>query len=301
MIVEKRKNTTYKKPRFSSILIPTWNNLSYLKLSIKSVRENSRLENQIIVFINENNDNTLEWIKQQEDIDYIYSSKNLGICYSLNISRSLVETDYIVYLNDDMYVCPEWDLELYKSIQEIKHPYFYFASTMISPYYVGNKCTVIKDYGTNLDNFKEKEILQEYKNLDAIDWNGAIWPPTIIHKDVWDMVGGLSIEFSPGFYSDPDISIKLWHIGIRHFKTIAGSKVYHFTSKSTKRIKPNKGRITFLLKWGITCRTFTKFYLQAKNPYSEELKQPKLTIITILINKIKVLFYAISNIIPFKL
>ena len=31
---------------------------------------------------------------------------------------------------------------------------------------------------------------------------GATIPPNIVHRDIWDLVGGYSIEYSPGMYSD---------------------------------------------------------------------------------------------------
>ncbi len=50
-----------------------------------------------------------------------------GICYALNMGRSFVETEYIVYMNDDMYVCPQWDLELFKEGLKTQEPgIFYF-------------------------------------------------------------------------------------------------------------------------------------------------------------------------------
>ena len=87
-----------------SILIPTWNNLPYLQCCIRSIRKHSAFPHQIIVHINEGTDGTLDWIKAQPDVDYTYSSQNIGVCFALNAARALVQTDYIVYLNDDMYV-----------------------------------------------------------------------------------------------------------------------------------------------------------------------------------------------------
>jgi glycosyltransferase involved in cell wall biosynthesis len=90
-----------------SILIPTWNNLEFLKLCVESIEKNSATAHQILVFVNEGTDGTLEWVKQK-GLDYKYSPTNLGICFTLNALRSLVKTDYIVYVNDDMYVLPDW-------------------------------------------------------------------------------------------------------------------------------------------------------------------------------------------------
>ena len=48
-----------------SILIPTFNNLEYLKLCIDSIKKNSKFDHQIIVHINEGTDGTLDYVKNQ--------------------------------------------------------------------------------------------------------------------------------------------------------------------------------------------------------------------------------------------
>jgi hypothetical protein len=96
-----------------------------------------------------------------------------------------------------------------------------------------------------------------------------------VHKDVWDLAGGYSTEFSPGMYSDPDFSMKLWMMGIRLFKGIAKSRVYHFGSKSTFRVVKNKGYYTFITKWGITSSTLTRFYIRRGQTFDGALKAPQ--------------------------
>ncbi len=270
-----------------SILIPTWNNLDYLKLCVKSIRQHSGLNNQIIIFVNEGKDGTIEWLSEQKEIDYIYSPVNVGICYALNACRKLVKSDYILYLNDDMYVLPNWDNNLLDEIQKLNTKMFMLSATMIEPVDMNNPCVVVADYGRTLEKFKENELIADYSELVRDDWSGSTWPPNIVHIDMWDLVGGMSIEFSPGLYSDPDFSRKLYEAGTRIFKGIGTSLVYHFGSKSTKRIKHNKGRDTFLLKWGITAKTFVKHYLHRGEPYSELPDDKKLKAAVKVINKIK--------------
>ena len=43
--------------------IPSKNNLRYLKSCINSIIENSSLDNQIIVYVDVDNDGTKEWLK----------------------------------------------------------------------------------------------------------------------------------------------------------------------------------------------------------------------------------------------
>lgn len=258
-----------------SLLIPTWNNLDYLKLCIESIRKNSVFSHQIIILINEGVDGTYEWIQTQPDLDYVHSPKNIGICYGLNICRSLILTQYVVYLNDDMYVLPGWDNALNDEILAIGHNSFILSGTMIEPTDTGNPCVVVKNYGDNLKDFQETSLLNEFESLTKDDWSGSTWPPNIMHIDLWDLVGGMSIEYSPGMYSDPDLSMKLWISGVRIFKGVGKSKVYHFGSKSTKRVKTNKGSSMFIMKWGMTSGSFVKTYLKRGEKYTGELAEPK--------------------------
>ena len=260
-----------------SILIPTWNNISYLQLCVESIRKYSRFPHQLIVHINEGNDGTLDWVDSQPDIDYTYSETNIGICYALNMQRSLADTDYIVYMNDDMVVCADWDFFLLAGIKSIGHKYFFLSGTVIEPFESGNPCVIVKDYGTDVGSFREKELVNEAHSFTKSDWQGATWPPNVVHKDLWDMVGGYSTEFSPGMYSDPDFSMKLWKAGVRLFRGISRSRTYHFGSKSVGRIKKNKGYYTFIAKWGMTPGLFTKKFLRSGATFDGELAAPPVT------------------------
>ena len=61
--LEKEIKTTEAENLKFSIIIPTWNNLDFLKNIIESIRKNSKFQHQIIVHINDGSDGTLEWVK----------------------------------------------------------------------------------------------------------------------------------------------------------------------------------------------------------------------------------------------
>ncbi len=260
-----------------SILIPTWNNLACLQHSLASLLANISPGVEVVLHINDGSDGTLEWVREQ-GIAHTHTARNVGICHAMNLARSRARGDYIMYLNDDMYVCPGLDRILLARAaalhaEGIEH--FMLSGTMIEARESGNDAAIVADYGSEWANFREQDLLNDLAKLAKPDWTGATWPPLMLPADTWDIVGGFSIEFSPGMYSDPDLSKKLWHIGCRHFLGVGDALVYHFPSRSTKRIVHNHGRLQFLRKWGISSSTFTRHVLQRGSKWQGALPEPE--------------------------
>ena len=79
-----------------SIIVPTLNNLNYLKILISSIEKNSIFEHEIIVHVNQNLDDTIEFLKTKR-IKYTYSESNIGLCSAVNKATKLASTQYILY------------------------------------------------------------------------------------------------------------------------------------------------------------------------------------------------------------
>ena len=258
-----------------SILIPTFNNLEYLKFCIRSIKKNSKYTNQIIPHVNIGNDGTIDFLKQK-NIEYSYTEYNSGICEGINKAAKLAKYDYLLYAHDDFYFCPNWDDILRKEVGKIGHNNFYLSGTMMNEGQIKFNC------GNTPNEFDEGKFLNNYKDYNYYDFQGSTWAPSLVHRDVWNKVGGLSEEFFPGSGSDPDFNMKLWNIGIRIFKGINDFKVYHFGStvlrKKLSKISKSKygsiGAKIFLIKWGITIKFFKKFYLKSDSKYENILENP---------------------------
>ena len=260
-----------------SIIIPTFNNLEYLKICIGSIKKNSEFEHEIIPHINEGTDGTEDYLISK-NIKYTITKYNSGICEGMNMAAKKATTDYILYAHDDFYFCPGWDTELKKEVDKIGHNDFYLSGTMI-----GTTGIDTLDCGTNINNFNEKKLLDNYQKLNFYDFQGSTWAPHLIHKDIWNRVGGFSEEFYPGTGSDPDLNMKLWCEGVRIFKGINDFKVYHFGSIVTRKYKNHpsiktesgsKGAKIFLLKWGISIKFFKKYILKSDIKYQGPLNKP---------------------------
>jgi len=248
-----------------SILLPTWNNLPYLRLCIDALRRHSALPHQVIVHVNDGSDGTLDWVRGQ-GLDHRHSADNVGICFAVNGAAALARHEWIVYLNDDMVVLPGWDLVLLARAEALGDAPFMLSGTMIEPRASGNACAVVADYGDTHDCFRAADLLRDQAQLARADWLGSTWPPTLVHRDLWWRVGGYSTELTPGMGSDNDFAMKLWHAGCRRFEGLGQSLVYHFQCKSTGKVVKNDARRQFMRKWGISQRQFDRLCLHRGEP-----------------------------------
>jgi GT2 family glycosyltransferase len=259
--------------RLFSIVIPTWNNLPYLKLCIQSIRKNSAHRHEILAHVNEGIDGTREWL-ESEGIPFTSSRENVGVCWAVNAAASLATTDHVLYLNDDMYVCPGWDEALRKTIESLGHARFFLSSTLIEPSGTNPCVAGIRDFGTDARSFREADLLAALPVGSRPDWSGASWPPYLMPRELWNRIGGFSVEFSPGAFCDPDLAMKLWNVGVREFRGVAASQVYHFQRKSTGRVALNPGHLQFAAKWGVTASWFNKDVLRMGRDYQGPLPEP---------------------------
>ena len=297
-----------------SIIIPSWNNLNYLKICINSIKKNSLYNHDINVHLNAGEDGSVEYLNK-EGIKFTHSTQNIGLCSGSNNAARLAETDYIIYTNDDMYFLPNWDFFFIEELKKINNNSYFLTGTTIGPLgcaLTGGKETEklsadeVKNFdfdcGKTAEDFDEAKVLSNYQNVKYFDHQGSHWAPCLMHKATWNKIGGFSEEFDPGFASDTDLTMKLWKIGVRTFKGINNCRVYHFgsiTTRKRKNLKKNKGHRLFLLKWGISSNLFVKYYLRSNTPYDGPLKDKPIINARYLLDfmrcKIKLFFLKIFN------
>ena len=259
-----------------SIIIPSLNNLDYLKICVDSLKKNSKYDHEIIVHVNIGSDGTVEYLKNK-NIKYTLTKYNAGICEGVNIGSKISKNKYLLYSHDDFYFCPGWDIAFENELKSINTELFYLSGTMIQ----NGQLTL--DCGHNFKNFNEIKLLKNYKNIKFYDFQGSTWAPHLIHKNTWNRVGGFSEEYFPGTGSDPDLNKKLWDLGVRIFKGLQHCKVYHFGSIVTRQKEKkfntptesgSKGSKIFLKKWGYSIKFFKKYYLKSDEIYDGPLIEP---------------------------
>ena len=100
--------------------ISTNNNLEYLKLAVKSVRQNCYYKDMPLIVHAENcDDGTDEWLNDNTDkysIEYYIDHNNhpKGIGGGMNFCVDKVKTEFVNIIHSDMWCAPNQDSELLK-------------------------------------------------------------------------------------------------------------------------------------------------------------------------------------------
>ena len=166
-----------------SIIVPTFNNLNYLKFFYHQLK-NSVYNHQIILHINDGSDGTINFAKNK--ILFTHSLENIGLCSSLNKAAKLISNDYILYAHDDMYFCKNWDVFLEEEIKKFPDNLFYLSGTNIS----ASTGLINYDCGSSIESFDENKFEEFCKNDVSKDLQGSHWSPHVIHRNLWESVGG---------------------------------------------------------------------------------------------------------------
>lgn len=96
------------------IIIVNYNSHSYLKKCLQSIKKYTAYPHNIIIVDNNSTDNSKEYLATLNDIIVIYNQQNKGCAAAWNQGIKMGENRYIVLLNPDTEVTPNWLYPLVK-------------------------------------------------------------------------------------------------------------------------------------------------------------------------------------------
>jgi len=255
-----------------SIVIPTWKNIEYLDVAYRGLRRNSAAHHEIIVFFNEFDSACSDWVGDK-DVLYDQSDTNLGVCGAVNRAAERATTQYLCFMNDDMYALPGWDTAFAAHL-DLASP-LWLSGTAIepgvsTPCYIGNR-----DYGHTPETFDEEKLLREHASLKRPYNVVSTWSPTLWPLRDWQAAGGFDEKYFPGNGSDPDLAMAFYKRGCRHFIGVGTSLVYHFSRITTSRFDERRDLVNpkayFKQKWGMSWRHFFKHVLYRDKVITDDL------------------------------
>ncbi len=241
-------NTNIMKP--ISFIIPSRNNLKYLKQAYESIRTNQSVEHEICIADDASTDGTSEWVLVQMKRD-----KNLKLHINKGPERLghtiLYDTlindystlDRVMIFHADMYLTPNSDKEIDKYLKE---GVVVSLTRIEPPLHPDGPEKILLDFGIEPEEFKEKELLDAVDDIqtgkDGLkygplalnrDISEGIFAPWAIMKSDWDYIGGHDPIFAPQSKEDSDI-FNRFHLAGYKFVQVWKGLVYHMTCRGSR-------------------------------------------------------------------
>ena len=220
-----------------SFILPSRNNLKYLKQAYESIRKNSSVEHEICIADDFSDDGTMEWVlvqmKRDKNIKFHrnHGPTRLGhtILYD-TLVNDYATNDVVIIFHADMYLCPNADKEIEKYIQ----PGRVVSLTRIEPpLHPDGPEKILKDFGIEPEEFKEEKLLKYVENSEDKKPTFGIFAPWAIMKEDFQRIGGHDPLYAPQSKEDSDIFNRFVLNGYELIQTWKGF-VYHMTSRGSR-------------------------------------------------------------------
>ncbi|MCV6637151.1 glycosyltransferase [Candidatus Albibeggiatoa sp. nov. NOAA] len=205
------------------IVVPIFNSLSYVKTCIDAVLAHTDINQYQLYLINDASDqatsNYLENIANKaENIHLITNLSNLGFVKSCNLGMSKGQSPYILLLNSDVIVTPNWLFNLIKCAESDN------AIASVNP--LTNNAAQIDLAMTQGSNFYDinwrlqKEFLDKTISLDVVTGVGFC---LLLRRSILQKVGLFDEVYGKGYCEESDLCMRLTTQG---YRTVVSPDVY---------------------------------------------------------------------------
>jgi len=198
-----------------SIIIPVYNQWEYTIQCLDSIQKNSgSIKYEVIIMDDRSIDETVNAEKYVKNARIIRNEKNLGFLLNCNKGASLAKGRYIIFLNNDTLVQPQWLFWLVRTM-DYRHEVGLAGSKLIfSTGKLQEAGGIVFRDGSAMNYGREENPdAPQYNYFKDVDYcTGA---SICVRKELWDKLGGFDLQFTPAYYEDTDLAFRIRQLGYR--------------------------------------------------------------------------------------
>lgn len=219
-----------------TFVIPSRNNLEFLKLAYQSIR-NLQTKHEILVLDDASSDGTIEWINSLVDSDLIHyynpGPERIGIVGMFDKGISMARTEVIFAFHADMVAGPNLDMNILKHL----HQGTVVCATRIEPpLHPPGPEKITQDWGNEVVDINFNILMNSiahYERVNKDKTTEGIFAPWCMYKSDYLAVGGHDELFAPQSKEDSDLFNRFILNGYKVVQSWDGL-VYHFTSRGSR-------------------------------------------------------------------
>lgn len=239
----------------ASIIIPVYNQWDYTYSCLGSILKNSEGISYEIILVDDNStDDTKIAAQFVKNIHIIRNEKNLGFLFNCNKATKHAKGKYLILLNNDTLVQPDWLKWLITTMEEKPEVGLVGAKLIFSTGKLQEAGGIVFHDGSAMNYGREDNPDRpQYNYFKDVDYcSGAA---ICVRKELWDQLKGFDPQYAPAYYEDTDLAMQIRGKG---YRTVYQPKsvVIHFEGVShgtdiTQGIKKKQddNQKIFYTKW----------------------------------------------------
>jgi N-acetylglucosaminyl-diphospho-decaprenol L-rhamnosyltransferase len=226
-----------------TIVIPLYNQLKYTRLCLDSLRSHGTAGAQLLLIDNGSADGTAEYLAGCAEAAVIANPENLGCAGAWNQGVRAAETDWVLFLNNDVLVSPGWLEGLLAFAEEGQ-------LDVVSP--------AIREGEYNYDIVSyAREFVARMAGFARLGVADGIC--FMVRRQVFATIGLFDEKFRIGQFEDADFFRRAKAAGFR-LGTTGRSFIHHFGSvtqdsiRKSKKVRPYEAenRAYYRQKWQLS-------------------------------------------------
>ena len=220
-----------------SFIMPSYNNLRYLKHAYRSIRTWEDKDHEIIILDDASVDGTSEWLDSLKDPNLIIwkneTGKRIGHTITYDIGVDLSTNDIFSIFHADMFVGENYVKNLVKHLDRGK---VVTATRIEPPLHPSGREKITRNFGLWPEEFREDDFIKfvrEEQERSKDQTTKGIFAPWSMYKEDYLKVGGHDPLFAPFPYEDSDIFQRFLLAGYEVLQS-RDALAYHLTCRGHK-------------------------------------------------------------------
>lgn len=188
-----------------SIIIPTLNHCNDVVTCLESIiSSNPSSTYEVIVVDDGSVEKELALLSDVPNLRFIQLNTNQGFAAATTAGINLSQAEYIVLLNNDTVVLPDWLDQLVKTVESDDQIGLVGSKILREDFLVQEVGGSVSRNGYAFQNGNGQAVQQWNLQLPReVDYCSAA--SLLIRRSVWDQVGGFDPLFLPAYYEDTDL------------------------------------------------------------------------------------------------
>lgn len=220
------------------IIILTYNKIEITKKCLEYLKNNTSCENwRVIIVDNGSKDGTVEYLEKIREtypkkISLIKNETNLGYAKGCNIGARDITDGYLLFLNNDVFVLPNWLQNMINCMKKEKERAIVGAKLIFpETQRIQHAGVIIEPNGHPDHQYRNFKSDHPKVNIER-SYPAVTGACLLIKTAIFRAVKGFDEQYILGSFEDVDLCLKIFHLGYKIIYCPTAVGIHHEKASS---------------------------------------------------------------------